>query len=332
MKLLVYIPCHTDFAQAANQAAEVRLQFDNFKQSTSNSILQIEIIISVNAYEPSLSEKSLAEKSCDSVIYNGSGYLADVNISKGYLIALEKKPDLLWLLSTNDKLTLNAIKNIFNAFLENSSIDLLVTNLVKDEIFIENQIIDPARTGFSYGLISAVVYRLERILPYLHNGPFMAWTGWSQLAVMQTAMDGLGGLTVRAIPFEYVYQQRERDLASAGRHYAHSIFGMIILGVILKNSSFSSKKFVRKFIFSNFYVWHLFSRKWKYSTQLVGREDYLAWNQVIAESLIWKNSPTTYAFYSIFKKIPFENFSENKKIIRVKRSFDKLLKQSKYYK
>ena len=112
----------------------------------------------------------------------------------------------------------NAIKMIYSSFTENSSIDLLVTSLDKDEVFIEKQIIDPARTGFSYGLISAVVYRLERIFPYLHNGPFMAWTGWSQLAVMQTAMDGLEGLTVRAIPFEDIYQQRERDLASAGKH------------------------------------------------------------------------------------------------------------------
>jgi hypothetical protein len=332
MKLLVYIPCHTDFPQAINQATEVRRQFESLKQEASNSSLQIEVIVSVNSYEPSLNEKNLAETFCDSVIYNGNGYLADVNISKGYLLALEKRPDLLWLLSTNDKLMPNAIKKIYASFTENSPIDLLVTSLDKDEVFIEKQIIDPARTGFSYGLISAVVYRLERIFPYLHNGTFMAWTGWSQLAVMQTAMDGLGGLTVRAIPFEDIYQQRERDLASAGKHYAHSIFGMLILGVILKKSRSSSKKFIRKFIFSNFYVWHLFSRRWKYSKQLVSKEDYLAWNQVIAESLIWKNSPLTYLFYSIFKKFPFENFSENKKMILLKRSFDNLLKQGKHYK
>ena len=106
---------------------------------------------------------------CDSVLYNGSGYLADVNISKGFLIALENKPDLLWLLSANDNLKPNALKSIFNAFIENDSIDLLVTSLNLDQVFVEKQIIDPAKTGFSYGLISAVVYRLERIFPYLHN-------------------------------------------------------------------------------------------------------------------------------------------------------------------
>ena len=332
VNLLVYIPCHSDFIQAVNQAGEVLRQFKEWDKSRITSALKLEIIVSVNAYEPSSSEKKAAELVCNSVLYNGTGYLADVNISKGYLLALEKKPELLWILSTNDKLMPNAIKKIITVFTENTQIDLLVTSLGRDEVFIEKQIIDPARTGFSYGLISAVVYRLERIFPYLHNGPFMAWTGWSQLAVMQTAMDGLGGLTVRAIPFEDVYQQRERDLASAGKHYAHSIYGMLILGVILKKSRSSSKKFVRKFILSNFYVWHLFSRKWKYSKQLVGKEDYLAWNQVIAESLIWKNSPATSLFYSMIKRIPFENFSDNKLIIRAKRDFDKLLRQSKHYK
>ena len=332
MKVLVYIPCHSDFDMAINQVKKVRASFDQFKNKPNGNNIYIEIIVSINAYLPTDTEKELVEKICDKVIYNGTGYMADVNIANGYLIALNEKPDILWLLSTNDDLVENVIENILNEFVKDSSLDLLVTSLGLNQTFIENQIIDPGRTGFSYGLISGVVYRLERLFPYLHNGPFMAWTGWSQLAVMQTAMDGLGGLKVRAIPFEDVYQQRERDLSSAGKHYAHSIYGMLILGVILKKSRSGSKKFVRKYIFSNFYVWHLFSRKWKYSKQLVGKEDYLAWNQVIAESLIWKNSPATYLFYSMFKRIPFENFSENKSIIRIKRGFDKLLRQSKHYK
>ena len=58
MKLLVFIPCHTDFPQAINQAAEVRRQFKQLPQNALNSFLQIETIISVNAYEPSLSEKT----------------------------------------------------------------------------------------------------------------------------------------------------------------------------------------------------------------------------------------------------------------------------------
>ena len=180
MKVLVYIPCHSDFEMALNQVKKVRSSFDQFKNKSNGHNTYIEIIVSVNAYSPSGAEKELAEKICDEVIYNGTGYMADVNIANGYLVALNQKPDILWLLSTNDDLVENVIENILNEFVKDSSIDLLVTSLGSNKTFIEKQIIDPGRTGFSYGLISGVIYRLERLFPYLHNGLFMAWTGWSQ--------------------------------------------------------------------------------------------------------------------------------------------------------
>ena len=254
--------------------------------------------------------------------------MADINIANGYLIALNQKPDILWVLSTNDDLVENVIENILNEFVEDNSIDLLVTSLGLNKTFIEKQIIDPGRTGFSYGLISGVVYRLERLFPYLHNGPFMAWTGWSQLAVMQSAMDGLDGLKVKAIPFELVYQQRERDLSAARKHYAHSVYGMLILGSTFKSSNYASRKFIRKYVLINFYVWHLFSREWKYSGKLISSDNYLAWNQKIAESLIWKSSPFTFIFYKLAKLIPFEKFGQVKLIVLIKRKFDKILGSS----
>ena len=332
MKLLVYVPCHSDFDMALSQVKKVRESFDRFKHKPNGHNINIEIIVSVNAYLPANSEKELAEQICEKVIYNGAGLLADINIANGYLVALNEKPDILWLLSTNDDLVENAVENILNEFIEDNTIDLLVTSLELNQTFIEKQIIDPGRTGFSYGLISGVVYRLERLFPYLHNGPFMAWTGWSQLAVLQSAMDGLDGLKVKAIPFELVYQQRERDLISAGKHYAHSIYGMLILGSVLKSSDRASRKFIRKYVLSNFYVWHLFSREWEYTGQLISSENYLAWNQKIAESLIWKSSPLTFIFYKFAKLIPFEKFSQVKLNVVIKRKFDKMLGQNKHYK
>jgi len=332
MKVLVYIPCHTDFDMALNQVKKIRMSFDRFKSKPNGYNINIEIIVSVNAYTPTITEKGLAEKICDKVIYNGTGFMADINIANGYLVALNEKPDILWLLSTNDALVENVIENILNEFIEDMSIDLLVTSLGLNKTFIEKQIIDPGRTGFSYGLISGVVYRLERLFTYLHNGPFMAWTGWSQLAVMQSAMDGLDGLKVKAIPFELVYQQRERDLISAGRHYAHSIYGMLILGSILKPSNYAAHKYIRKYVLNNFYAWNLFSREWKYTGQLITGENYLAWNQKIAELIIYNFSTLTFIFYKFAKLIPFEKLSQIKSIILIKRKFDKMLGQSKHYK
>jgi hypothetical protein len=305
MKLLVYIPCHTDFGLALIQAQKIKKEFNSLKTESGFKELLLDIVLSVNSYLPSQTEKEQAETICDEVIYNGVGYLADINIANAFLVALNKKPDLLWIFSANDILESNALKNISAEFMGDKEIDLVVTNALKlTKTYVENQIIDPSRVGFCYGLISGVVYRLERLFPYLHNGPFMAWTGWSQLAVIQSAMDGLGGLKVKTIPLENVYQEGKREV-DATHTYGHSLYGMIILGSVFKRSKKDSRKFVRKFVIRGFYSWHLYSRNWKYSGQFVSKDNYLGWNQEIAETLIWKSSQFVYIFYKIVKFVPF---------------------------
>ena len=328
MKVLVYIPCHSDFSLGVSQAARIKSELDENELSKYS----VEVILSVNSYQPTQLEIDSARKVCDELILNGSGYMADINISNGFLKALDKKPDIFWLLSTNDQLVDGALKRIMNEFISDHKIDLVVANALDlDKPFIENQIIDPGKTGFSYGVISGAIYRLDRFFPYLHNGPYMAWTGWSHLAVMQTAMDGNKGLLVKTIPDHLIYQQRERDLLSAGKYYGHSIYGMLIIGSILKVNSKKSKNFIKKYVFKNFYNFHLYRRNWTYQNQLSSAENYLAWNQNLAESLIFKSSIVTYIFYKFFVKVPWEKLSGNKMAIQLKRRFDKFVGQSKQY-
>jgi hypothetical protein len=332
LKLLVYIPCHSDFALALSQVQKVRREFEKFLKASNQTSISIQIVLSVNAYIPSISEISLAEQVCDRVIYNGEGYLGDINIANGFLIALDEKPDLLWILSANDYLVDGSVGNIITEFINDLTIDLLVTSLNVTGSFIEKEIIDPPKTGFSYGLISGVVYRLERLSPFFHNGPFMAWTGWSQLSVIQSAMDYMVGLKIRYIPFYLVYSQRERNLTDAGIAYSHSTYGALILGIVLKSSKTEIRKYVIRYIIRNFYMWHLFSRKWNYPGQLIERKSYLAWNQLIAEALIRKYSISGYFLYRLLKIIPFEKFHSFKPFIIAKRKFDKTLKQERHYK
>jgi hypothetical protein len=135
----------------------------------------------------------------------------------------------------------------------------------------------------------------------------MAWTGWSHLAVIQSAMDSLGGLKVKTIPYEIVYREGKRDINSIAYKYGHSLYGMLILGSIFKDSKRTFRKFIRKFVFTRFYSWHMYSRKWKYSKQLISKNNYLAWNQNIAEALIWKSSPFIYVFYLLVRLTPFRS-------------------------
>jgi hypothetical protein len=155
----------------------------------------------------------------------------------------------------------------------------------------------------------------------------MAFTGWAQLAVLQSAMDSLNGLNVKYMKFNSVYTQSERELIDVSNHYSHSIYGMLILALSFKSSKIESKKFVIKYVFKNFYRWHLFSRKWNYSGQLITKDNYLAWNQLIAEALIRNNSISAYYLYKICKIIPFEVAYKVKFFMFLKRKFDILLKQ-----
>jgi len=332
MKLLVYIPCHTDFDLALSQVKKVRKEFEIFLSKCKQDSLSIQIVLSVNAYLPSPTEKSLAEEICDQVIFNGEGYLGDINIANGFLIALDEKPDLLWILSVNDYLVDGSIGNIITEFMNDSTIDLLVTSLNINSNFIEKQIIDPPKAGFSYGLISGVVYRFDRLSRFFHNGPFMAWTGWSQLAVIQSAMNSMGGLKVKCIPFSLVYSQRERSLSEAAVAYGHSMYGALILGLIFKPSKVAARKFVTIYVIKNFYIWHFYSRKWNNSSQIIEGRNYLAWNQLIAEALIKKNSIFAYYLYRLVKIIPFEKCHRFKPFIIVKRKFDKIVNQERHYK
>ena len=160
----------------------------------------------------------------------------------------------------------------------------------------------------------------------------MAWTGWSQLAVIQSAMDSLNGINVKYIPFNLIYTQKERELHEMRSAYAHSIYGMLILGSTFKLSKKEAKKFIVLHVFKNFYRWSLYNRKWTYSGQLVESKNYLSWNQMIAEALIRKNSITTYYLYLIFKIISFKRVYNVTSLIFLKRKFDKMLNQELHYK
>ena len=96
MKFLVYIPCHSDFELALAQARKVRSGFEDFLLNSNYTHLSLQIILSVNAYTPTSTETKLAASLFDKVINNGIGYLCELNMMNGYLVALDEKPDLFF--------------------------------------------------------------------------------------------------------------------------------------------------------------------------------------------------------------------------------------------
>ena len=126
MEILVYIPCHTDFAQAISQVKRIRTDFEFYRQTIGEEKVTLEIILSVNAYSPSDSEIEIMKSICDRVILNGIGVLRDINIANGFLVALDRKPDIFWMVSANDDLVEGALTRILNEFTQDPLLDLLV--------------------------------------------------------------------------------------------------------------------------------------------------------------------------------------------------------------
>lgn len=308
--ILVYIPCHTDLDQALNQAAKLRNDFKDYSAGLPKRFSRLEIVISVNDFEPTLEEKGRANKLCDQVYYYGNALLSDVNISQGFLIALQRQPELFWLLSANDSLVEGSLIRILREFENEPELDMVVANALGiSTIYLENEILNPTPIGNHYGLISGVVYRTKRVGSYFNVAPFFPWTGWSQLAVIQSAIRGYSSLRVSTLPVERLFLMPKGLTQYNAKRYAHSFFGGLIQTLIFQETSMNKRRFLRSFVLKNFYLLHLFSERdavTDSSSDLINTEHYLAWNQIIAESLLKSFTPVTYLFYKTMKKVPFE--------------------------
>jgi hypothetical protein len=320
--ILVYIPCHTDFNEALDQAQRLREDFRIYHEESQRLYDRLDIIVSVNHFEPDPNDKIRAEELCDEVYYYGNALLADVNISQGFMAALRRKPDLFWLLSANDTLVEGSLIQVLREFKSDSDLDLVVANaLGLSKTFFESEILNPQPIGYHYGLISGVVYRTEKIDRFFNAAPFFPWTGWSQLAVIQSAMNGNERLKISTLPVGSLFLMPEREIQHNAKIYAHSFLGGLIQTFVFEKSNKSRKKFLRHFVFKNFYLFHFFGQRDSVShemSELINAQHYLSWNQVIAESLIKSYTPLTYHWYKIFKQIPFEHGANNRILLGIK--------------
>ena len=190
--LLVYIPCHSDLDLAISQAQKIQNEFKDNRENINSFISKIEIVISINYFQPSESQLLLASSVSDLIINHSKLFLADANIAHGFLVAFERNADFLWMLSTNDELLDLGFSKMLNAL--SNDIDLLVTTLpeINDASLLTN-VINPPMKGYSFGLISGVVYNCQSVSNSFNVANFFIWTGWSQLSVIQNAINQKNG-------------------------------------------------------------------------------------------------------------------------------------------
>jgi len=310
--LLIYIPCHSDLDLAINQAKKIQSEFEENKKDINSFISKVEIVISINCFEPSKSQLELAASVSDLVINMSELFLADANISHGFMLGYQRKVDFLWILSANDELLDSGFTKMINSL--SNEIDLLVTCVPEvNQVSSVSNVINPPMNGYSFGLISGVIYNCQTLSRFFNVSEFFIWTGWSQLSVIQNAINQKNGLQLRTINTFEIYKQRQTSVSKLAYKYGHSFYGYIILGYIFAKTKKEKKKFIRSYIFRNTFRILLYKRKSMQTNQVLNPNNYLAWNQDIAEAMIKYTSLPLYFYYSLVSRLPFWFFARKVK-------------------
>lgn len=291
---LVYIPCHTDFEMAIFQASTLRNQFMSLNYKQKRYIEELIVIISVNGVELSEEQRLSIKSVSDELIYSVIEIGADLNIAQGFARAIQRPSEFFWILSTNDKIGPNALSEVVNIFLDNPNCDLIGADEKKfsRHIQISNILVNPI-DGIHFGLISAVIYRTKNLIGNFPTALKLNWTGWGQLGVIQTSCFTNETLSVVSIPKNVLFSEMasdrsdsEKDFNRNAMYYSHSFFGMpILIAALFARDRKAKRKFLRSWLFSNWFKVGFFSTKPNdlVSNNLIN-DPY--WRQTIAEDLI----------------------------------------------
>lgn len=84
----------------------------------------------------------------------------------------------------------------------------------------------------------------------------------------------------------------------------------ILYWVIFLLKPRKKNKFVRSYIFRNTFNILLYRRKTVQTNQVIDPDNYLAWNQDIAEAMIKYTSLLLYFYYSVVSRMPFWFFAK----------------------
>ena len=302
--LLVYIPCHSDLESAIDQARSIREQNERLLQSGSHLRFKVEIVISINNFSPTSSQINLANTYCDLVLCQPEAFLADANIANGYRIANQLESNYLWILSANDTLIEGSISIIMESLTDD--MDLLVTKIPDSKQLNKiYNVIHPAIKGYSFGLISGVIYNCDKMRIFFDVAHFFIWTGWSQLSVIQNAINQNGSLSIRTVDTFKIYEQRQTNIDKLAYKYGHSFYGYILLGYVFIDDKKMKRKFVREYILNNTFKITLYRRRVTASNLAINPTQYLIWNQDLAEGIIKKLSTLLYCYYLLVSRIPF---------------------------
>lgn len=312
--LLIYIPCHKDFNAAISQAKKIRKYYRQDTKLVFQNLWSIKLILSVNDYKLSSNQKKTAFFYFDQVIDFGNVFLFDANIVQGFFKALEVKPELFWILSTNDLVNTKSLDTIFGEFNSVIKPDLLVAGKVTStqqmKVIDSDWLFDP---DYQFGLISGVVYNFHKFNVFFNAAPFFTWTGWGHLSVILNGVESKQQVFANIVPTNRLFDQMAQLGNQNSKYYSHSYFGGLIIIQLINKSSYVRKREIRKFVYKKFYLHNFFRTQeipTKFNSNLISSDNYLNFNERLTGYIIRAQTPFTFFIYKI---LTMTNFTKLKK-------------------
>jgi hypothetical protein len=322
--LQIFIPCWIDYKQALTQAQNLRNQYKEF-QGSFFKIRQIRIVLSVNGADIEDRDELILSEIFDDVIRYQSGIGGDVNITSGFTYALMKPAEYFWILSTNDLLNEDCLANIDRVMMEN--FDVAAVN--KEPLYGMTKVASTftsASKSIQFGLVSAVIYSYESMHKYFPIAPKYNWTGWGQLAVIESAMIEKSGIEVCLLNskdlFSETTQSRQKSRAKIQHDYRHSFFGLpLLISCLYYSDPVIKKKLVSSWLRKNWYQLHFYASHKTNLNRPQGDIDP-AWVESLAKLVIAKTGTLSKILLMVGFSIDFESVRSNKLLQKIRYTLD----------
>jgi hypothetical protein len=298
---------------AFSNANEIVSQVLRFKDQN----LEIQILISINGVKNFRHPGEIPFTKISHV----QTVLSDANIAKGFISALEIRPDYLWILSANENLAEEAIKNICDYINNYPEIDLFVTNAAgrNKRLEIDNVFLDLPPL-LALGLISGVIYKFDSTKESYSQSTLFSWTGWGQLAVIQNFLRTKVTPNCHEFPDSFLYKrpytfsphavngEDEREVVK--NLYAHSFFGLPVLAFCLcRNEPKMLRTFQAEWLKANWFKLSSFSKNATMGDELKLQRS--AWIRALNEQT-FKTFIHLRMVYFLSSKFPSERFQSSR--------------------
>ena len=285
--------------------------FRKLRNKTTNLEATLEVIIAING-------TSISDHELESIVDRGlrvkiiqENIGGDANINEAFFYAMENSPDYLWILSANDEIKNQTLEKIFKCCISRSDLVVFARN-DKEEIITPTSVFEKEYEAVPFGLISSVIYDVNQMRGYFPQGLRFHWTGWGQLAVIETALR-FGKIKVLTFPESEIFaNQTNVDAAknreTVARTYNHSFFGMpLVIRGLYADSPARAKQLQKQWISGNWFKIHNFNiRKNTWANQA---EITNAWIQDISLTHLRSLDLKSKFLVVTGNSIPWENFA-----------------------